>query len=67
VIFFKGLEVGLTPLGGAASEALARRGSLILVIAFGLTLGYGATLAEPALRILAERVEELSGGALGTT
>jgi hypothetical protein len=67
VIFLKGLEVGLTPLGEAASEALARRGSLILVIVFGLALGYGATLAEPALRILAERVEDLTGGALGTT
>jgi Protein of unknown function (DUF1538) len=67
VIFLKGLEVGLTPLGEAASGALARRGSLTLVVLFGIALGYGATLAEPALRILAERVEELTGGALGTT
>jgi Protein of unknown function (DUF1538) len=67
VILLKGLEVGLTPLGEAASGALARRGSLTLVVLFGIALGYGATLAEPALRILAERVEELTGGALGTT
>jgi hypothetical protein len=67
VIFLRGLEVGLTPLGEAASGALARRGSLALVTAFGVALGYGATLAEPALRILAERVEDLTGGALGTT
>ena len=67
VIFLKGLEVGLTPLGEAASGALAGRGSLLLVILFGLTLGYGATLAEPALRLLAERVENLTGGALGAT
>jgi len=67
VVFLKGLEVGLTPLGEAASGALARRGSLPLVAAFGVALGYGATLAEPALRILAERVEDLTGGALGAT
>ena len=67
VIFLKGLEVGLTPLGEAASGALARRGSLALVVLFGIALGFGATLAEPALRILAERVEDLSGGALGST
>lgn len=34
---------------------------------FGVALGYGATLAEPALRILAERVENLTGGAVGAT
>lgn len=67
VIFLKGLEIGLTPLGEAASGALAQRRSLVLVVIFGVALGYGATLAEPALRILAERVEELTAGALGTT
>lgn len=67
VIFLKGLEIGLTPLGEAASGALAQRRSLVLVVIFGVALGYGATLAEPALRILAERVEELTAGALDTT
>ncbi len=67
VIFLRGLEVGLTPLGESASEALAGRRSLILIVLFGVSLGYGATLAEPALRILAERVENLTGGALGST
>lgn len=67
VIFLKGLEMGLTPLGESASGALARRGSLALIALFGVALGYGATLAEPALRILAERVEDLTGGALGST
>ncbi len=67
VIFLKGLEIGLTPLGEAASEALAQRRSLVLIVVFGLALGYGATLAEPALRILAMRVEDLTAGALGST
>lgn len=67
VIFLKGLEIGLTPLGEAASGALAQRRSLVLVVVFGVALGYGATLAEPALQILADRVEELTAGALGTT
>lgn len=67
VIFLKGLEIGLTPLGESASEALAQRRSLTLISIFGLALGYGATLAEPALRILADRVEELTAGTLGST
>ena len=67
VIFLKGLEIGLTPLGEAASGTLAQRRSLILIVVFGMALGYGATLAEPALRLLAERVEELTAGALGST
>lgn len=67
VIFLKGLEVGLTPLGEAAAGALAQRRSLVLIVIFGLALGYGATLAEPALRVLAERVEDLTAGALGST
>lgn len=66
-IFLKGLEIGLTPLGEAASEALAQRGSLVLVILFGLALGYTATLSEPALALLAERTENLTAGALSST
>ncbi|WP_165874192.1 DUF1538 domain-containing protein [Rubrobacter taiwanensis] len=66
-IFLKGLEIGLLPLGESASGALAQRGSLVLAVVFGLTLGYGATLSEPALAILAERVEDLTAGALGAT
>jgi hypothetical protein len=67
VIFLKGLELGLMPLGEAASEAVAQRRSLVLILVFGVALGYGATLAEPALRVLAERVENLSAGVLGST
>lgn len=67
VIFLKGIELGLTPLGEAAANALAQRGSLFLVIVFGAALGYGATLAEPSLRVLSVQVESLTGGALGTT
>lgn len=67
VIFLKGIELGLTPLGEAAANALAQRGSFVLVILFGAALGYGATLAEPSLRVLSVQVENLTAGALGTT
>jgi hypothetical protein len=67
LIFMRGLDIGLTPLGEQAAAALAQRGSLVLVILFGLTLGYGATLAEPALQVLADRVESATAGALGRT
>lgn len=67
VIFLRGLEMGLTPLGEAAANALAQRGSFVLVVVFGAALGYGATLAEPSLRVLSEQVENLTAGVLGTT
>lgn len=64
-LFLKGIERGLTPLGESAASALAERRSLPLVVLFGLALGYGATLAEPALIVLADRVEELTAGVVG--
>lgn len=67
VIFLRGIEMGLTPLGEAAANALAQRGSFVLVVLFGAALGYGATLAEPSLRVLSVQVENLTAGALGTT
>lgn len=48
-LFVRGLAMSLFPLGESLAHALARRGSLLLLLAFAFTLGFASTFAEPAL------------------
>ena len=48
-LFIQGLEMGLFPLGESMAGAFARKGSLAWLLAFAFALGFGATVAEPAL------------------
>ncbi|MCH8953312.1 MAG: DUF1538 domain-containing protein, partial [Proteobacteria bacterium] len=48
-IFIRGLEMALFPLGEALAHAFARKGSLVWLLAFAFALGFGTTVAEPAL------------------
>ncbi len=52
-LFIQGLEMGLFPLGDAMAGALARKGSLFWLLAFAFALGFGTTIAEPALTAVA--------------
>ncbi len=47
--FVQGLEMGLFPIGGALANALAQKGSLWILFSFAFALGFGTTVAEPAL------------------
>jgi hypothetical protein len=47
--FLKGLEQGLFPLGESLATAFASKGSLFWLLAFAFALGFGTTVAEPAL------------------
>ena len=78
-LFVRGLEAGLFPLGSMLADGLARKASLPWLLVFAFGLGFGTTVAEPALiavteeaaRIAAEEgiagrgVEEQDGYALG--
>ncbi len=48
-LFIQGLEMGLFPIGEAMAQAFARKGSLAWLLAFAFCLGFGTTVAEPAL------------------
>lgn len=48
-LFVQGLEMGLFPIGEAMAQALTHKGSLTALIAFAFALGFGTTVAEPAL------------------
>lgn len=48
-LFVTGLELGLFPLGETMAEEFARKGSLFWLLLFAFLLGFGTTIAEPAL------------------
>lgn len=48
-LFVVGLDMGLFPLGEALAEEFARKGSLFWLLLFSFALGFGTTVAEPAL------------------
>ncbi len=48
-LFVVGLDIGLFPLGEALAEEFARKGSLFWLLVFAFGLGFGTTVAEPAL------------------
>ncbi len=47
--FIHGLEQGLFPIGESMAHAFAKKGSIFWLIAFAFCLGFGTTVAEPAL------------------
>lgn len=68
-LFVQGLEMGLFPIGEALAEAMARKGSLIGLLLFAFMLGFGTTVAEPALIAIAAEAAEIAGqaGAIDNT
>jgi len=59
-LFVKGLEMGLFPIGENMAHAFARKGSLTWLLLFAAALGFGTTVAEPALIAVAEEASEIA-------
>ncbi|HIJ33349.1 MAG TPA: DUF1538 family protein, partial [Gammaproteobacteria bacterium] len=57
--FIYGLEMGLFPIGEAMAEALARKGSLPWLVTFSFLLGFGTTIAEPALILVSSEAAKV--------
>ena len=62
-LFIQGLESGLFPLGEAIAEAFARKGSTTALLTFAFCLGFGTTVAEPALIAIAAKAAEVAAEA----
>ena len=62
-LFIQGLESGLFPLGEALAEGFARKGSLTALLSFPFCLGFGATIAEPALIAVAAEAGDVAAEA----
>lgn len=48
-LFMYGLELALFPIGDSMAHAFARKGSVFWLVVFAFALGFGTTIAEPAL------------------
>jgi hypothetical protein len=58
--FVFGLETGLFPIGGSIAHDFARKGSVTGLLTFAFALGFGTTVAEPALIAVAEEASEIA-------
>jgi len=61
--FVFGLEMGLFPIGESLAQALARKGSVFWLVIFSFSLGFGTTLAEPALTAVANEAAQVAAEA----
>ena len=64
-LFIRGLEMGLFPLGESLAYAFARKGSVVWLLLFAFSLGFGTTIAEPALIAVSDKAAEIAAGAGG--
>lgn len=66
-LFIRGLELGLFPIGESMAGAFARKGNVWWLLLFAFALGFGTTVAEPALIAVAGEAARVKAaeGALG--
>ena len=63
VIFLTGVNVGFMPIGYKMGFELAKINKNVLVV-LGLIMGVLVVLAEPAIHVLNQQVEDVTGGAI---
>jgi hypothetical protein len=61
--FIFGLRLALFPVGEGIAYSLARKGSLFWLVVFAFVLGFGTTIAEPALIAVADEAAKVAAGA----
>ena len=68
-LFIHGLKTGLFPLGEAMAFNFAGKGSLSWLLLFSFALGFGTTVAEPALIAIADEAAKIAanGGMIAAT
>ncbi len=59
-LFVYGLNLGLFPIGEAMAFAFAQKGSLFWLLLFAFALGFGTTVAEPALIAVANEAANVA-------
>lgn len=68
-LFVQGLKLGLFPIGETMAWDFAAKGSLWWLLLFAFSLGFGTTIAEPALIAIAEEAAQVAahGGMIADT
>lgn len=59
-LFVQGLNMGLFPIGESMAHAFATKGSLTWLLLFAFALGFGTTVAEPALIAVASEAANVA-------
>ncbi len=59
-LFVAGLEMALFPIGETMAAAFLEKGSLLALLAFAFALGFGTTVAEPALIVVTEEAARVA-------
>ncbi|MEM6574436.1 MAG: DUF1538 domain-containing protein [Pseudomonadota bacterium] len=62
-LFVQGLELGLFPIGESMAHSFAKRGSVVWLLIFAFALGFGTTVAEPALIAVAAEAASVAAEA----
>lgn len=58
--FLRGLEQALFPIGESVAYAFARKANLFWLLIFAFALGFGTTIAEPALTAVAAEAAKIA-------
>ena len=66
-IFLLGLEVGIFPVGEGLASDFAKKGSTKWIVIFAFMIGFGTTVAEPALIVIAQKAAGISAGRIDAT
>jgi hypothetical protein len=62
ILFLFGVHIGLLPAGKMLGEKLGSFTDLWVLIPLGFVLGFVSTFGEPAVRILSDKIEDVSSG-----
>lgn len=62
ILFLTGVNVGFAPVGSLLGSGLADSPFKLLIIPVGVLIGYYIVKAEPAVQVLNEQVEDITGG-----
>ncbi|MDC0407342.1 DUF1538 domain-containing protein [Candidatus Thioglobus sp.] len=58
--FIHGLKLGLFPIGEVLAFSFVKKGSITWLLAFSFALGFGATIAEPDLIVMANEAAKVA-------
>ena len=64
-IFLSGVDLSIDPIGTILSRWLLNTGKMSIILAGSLFLGFVISVAEPDLHILANQVNDVTGGSIG--
>ena len=64
VLFLTGVNVGFAPVGSLLGEGLGASAYKWVLVPIGVLIGYYIVKAEPAVQVLNEQVEDLTGGTI---